>query len=110
MFFCPAELQQLSSCLCFGNTVCLLRLKSVCYPLQAYQNGIRRCMNSIPLWRSSAKLEEKAGAVGRARAILEQARLKNSKNAEIWLAAVRTEQRAGNTKAAESLMAKALQV
>jgi pre-mRNA-processing factor 6 len=38
-----------------------------------------------------------------------QARLKNPKNEELWLAAVRTEQRAGNAKAAETLMAKALQ-
>lgn len=77
---------------------------------QAYQDGIRRCMGSIPLWRSSARLEEKAGAVGKARAILEQARLKNPHQDELWLAAVRTEQRATNTKAADALMAKALQV
>ncbi len=67
-------------------------------------------MGSIPLWRSSARLEEKAGAVGKARAILEQARLKNPHQDELWLAAVRTEQRAANTKAADALMAKALQV
>jgi len=78
--------------------------------VQAYQDGIRRCMGSIPLWRSSARLEEKAGAVGKARAILEQARLKNPHQDELWLAAVRTEQRATNTKAADALMAKALQV
>ena len=35
-----------------------------------------------------------------------QARLKNPHNAELWLAAVRVEQRAGNIKAAESLMAR----
>lgn len=39
-----------------------------------------------------------------------QARLKNPKNPQLWLAAVRTEMRAQNTKAAEALMAKALQV
>lgn len=78
--------------------------------MQAYQNGIRRCMSSIPLWRSSARLEEKLGSVGKARAILEQARLKNPKQDELWLAAVHTEQRSGNTKAADALMAKALQV
>ena len=78
--------------------------------LQAYNNGIRRCMGSVPLWRSAARLEEKAGAVGKARAVLEQARLKNPKQDELWLAAVRTEQRSNNPKAAEALMAKALQV
>ena len=35
-----------------------------------------------------------------------QARLKNPKNEDLWLAAVRTEQRAGNSKAADALMAK----
>lgn len=78
--------------------------------MQAYQNGIRRCMGSIPLWRSSARLEEKLGSVGKSRAILEQARLKNPKQDELWLAAVHTEQRSGNSKAADALMAKALQV
>ena len=48
--------------------------------------------------------------MGRARALLEQARLKNPKAEEAWLAGIRTEQRAGNTKAAEAVMAKALQV
>ena len=67
-------------------------------------------MASVPLWRSSAYLEEKAGAVGKARAVLEQARLKNPKQDQLWLAAVRTELRSGNTKAADALMAKALQV
>lgn len=78
--------------------------------MQAYQNGIRRCMASVPLWRSSAYLEEKAGAIGKARAILEQARLKNPKQDQLWLAAIRTELRSGNNKAADALMAKALQV
>ena len=48
--------------------------------------------------------------MGRTRALLEQARLKNPKAEEAWLAGIRTEQRAGNTKAAEAVMAKALQV
>ena len=39
-----------------------------------------------------------------------KARLKNPKNAQLWLAAVRTELRAQNIKAGESLRAKALQV
>ena len=38
-----------------------------------------------------------------------QARLRNPKTAALWLAAVRTELRAGNAKAADALMAKALQ-
>ena len=38
-----------------------------------------------------------------------QARLKNPKTPQLWLAAVRTELRAQNQKAAEALQAKALQ-
>ena len=48
--------------------------------------------------------------MARARALLEQGRSKNPKEPDIWLAAVRTEQRAGLPKAADALMAKALQV
>ena len=69
-----------------------------------------RCMASLPLWRARALLEERAGAFGKARALLEQARLKNPANDVLWLAAVHSEQRAGNAKAAESLIAKGLQV
>lgn len=39
-----------------------------------------------------------------------QARLKNPKNEALWLAAVRMEKQAGNDKAAEAGLAKALQV
>ena len=75
----------------------------------AYAMGTRQCPDCIPMWTSAAALEERNGAVGKARALLEQARLKNPKNEELWLAAVRTEARSGNARAAESLMAKALQ-
>ena len=40
----------------------------------AYQNGLKRCMNSVPLWRSLSRLEEQAGMVGKARNVLEQVR------------------------------------
>ena len=76
----------------------------------AYQAGLRRCIHSVPLWKSLARMEESAGAMSRARAFLEQARMKNPGNEELWLAAVRTELRAGNAKEANTLMAKALQV
>jgi hypothetical protein len=42
--------------------------------------------------------------------VLPQARHRNPKTPELWLAAIRTEQRAGSTKAAEALLAKGLQV
>lgn len=79
---------------------------------QAYQSGRARCMHSIALWRAAATLEWKAGSGGRARALLEQARLKNPANEHLWLAAVRTEQQLGGPggKGADALMARALQV
>ena len=76
----------------------------------AYKAGTVRCMSSLALWRARALLEEKAGAFGKARALLEQARLKNPLSDVLWLAAVHSEQRGGNPKAAESLLAKGLQV
>jgi len=39
-----------------------------------------------------------------------QARHRNPKSPELWLAAIRTEQQAGSIKAAEALLAKGLQV
>ena len=47
--------------------------------------------------------------MAKARATLEQARLRNPRADELWLEGVRTELRAGNAKAAEALLAKALQ-
>ena len=38
----------------------------------AYKAGTVRCMDSLPLWRARALLEERAGAPGKARALLEQ--------------------------------------
>lgn len=41
----------------------------------AYQLGLRRCVHSTALWTSLARLEEKAGNLARARAVLEQVSL-----------------------------------
>ena len=38
----------------------------------------------MPLWILSARLEEKTGAVTKARAILEKARLKNPNTELLW--------------------------
>ncbi len=40
----------------------------------AYAAGIKRCMDAIPLWVAAARLEERAGNVAKARALLEQVR------------------------------------
>lgn len=113
---------------------------------RSYAAGLARCPGSAPLWISAARLEERAAAAAaasastnggggdsagasRARALLEQARLRNPDDDELWLAAVRTEARAaglwarardagvsssgaaaaGLSGAAASLLAKALQ-
>lgn len=52
---------------------------------------------------------EKTGNVTRARAILETARKINPKKAELWLAAIRLEMRAGFKDIAMTLVSKALQ-
>lgn len=74
-----------------------------------YQRGLRACPGSIPLWRLAARLDEVNLGVNKARSTVEVARLQNPKNEFLWLEAVRLERRAGNTKGADSLMARALQ-
>eukprot|EP00951_Prasinocladus_malaysianus_P047017 scaffold648512_cov45-Prasinocladus_malaysianus.AAC.1 len=64
----------------------------------AYARGRGHCINCVPLWTAAARLDEEVVGAGKARATLEQARLKNPKNEDLWLAAIRTEQRAGNAK------------
>jgi pre-mRNA-processing factor 6 len=38
----------------------------------AYAAGIKRCLDSVPLWVSAARLEERSSNVAKARALLEQ--------------------------------------
>ena len=83
-----------------------------------YQRGLQNCPNSVVLWCLASQLEERVAEYGagssnagvtKARSLLELARLKNAKNPELWLEAIRLERRAGNEKLAVSLMARALQ-
>ena len=83
-----------------------------------YQRGLQSCPNdSVTLWILASRLEEQAGefdsslrgGVTKARSLLELSRLKNPKNPELWVEAVRLERRAGNDKLAVTLMARALQ-
>ena len=93
---------------------------------KVYQEGLEKCPNNIVLWILASRLEESAHTFGdpvvngsststvgagftKARSLLELGRLKNPKNDELWLEAVRLERRSGNQKLAESLMARALQ-
>ncbi|VEU42754.1 unnamed protein product [Pseudo-nitzschia multistriata] len=91
-----------------------------------YQEGIEKCVENVTLWILASRLEERAHTfvsengstasesstnqgVAKARSLLELARLKHPKNDLLWLEATRLERRSGNTKLAESLMARALQ-
>ena len=92
-----------------------------------YQRGLKECPNNVVLWTLASRLEEQAHTysdttngdsenssragvgVTKARSLLELARLKNPKNDNLWLEAVRLERRNGNAKLAETLMARALQ-
>lgn len=83
-----------------------------------YRRGLQNCPASVVLWCLASQLEERVADYGagssnagvtKARSLLELARLKNSKNPDLWLEAIRLERRAGNEKLAGSLAARALQ-
>lgn len=76
---------------------------------EAYTAGTRMCPQSAPLWTLASRLEERLGAVVKARSVLERARLALAKNPALWTEGVRVERRAGNDAAARNLMARALQ-
>ena len=88
-----------------------------------YQRGLQECPDNVVIWILASRLEERAHTyntsssttktkntgVTKARSLLELARLKNQKNATLWLESIRLERRAGNDKLAQTLMARALQ-
>ncbi|KAJ5506035.1 RNA-processing protein HAT helix [Penicillium expansum] len=77
---------------------------------EAYGTGTRACPKSVALWLLASRLEEKAGAVVRARSVLDRARLAvPAKSAELWTESVRVERRANNIAQAKVLMARAIQ-
>lgn len=67
---------------------------------------LKKCPTSVPMWKLLAGLEEKQGFLTKARSVLEKGRVRNMKNAELWLEAVRIESRAGLKDIANTLMAK----
>jgi len=72
----------------------------------AYAQGCRACPTSVPLWILSARLEEKARVVIKARSLLEKARMYNPKNDELWVESIKIEERAGGLPQAKSLLAR----
>lgn len=73
-----------------------------------FRQALELCPHSANLWIHGSRLEEKVSAAT-ARSFLDRARLKNPKSPRLWLEAIRVEQRAGATVAAQALLAKALQ-
>lgn len=69
---------------------------------------LKKCPNSIPLWLLLSQLEEKNGALIKARSVLEKAKLKNPKNPQLLLESIRVELRGGLKDIALNLMAKGM--
>jgi pre-mRNA-processing factor 6 len=67
---------------------------------------LKKNPQSIPLWILLSRLEEKQGQVTKARSILEKARLKNHACPDLWLEAVRVDNRGHMKTIAQNLMAK----
>ncbi|OLL24837.1 Pre-mRNA-splicing factor prp1 [Neolecta irregularis DAH-3] len=76
---------------------------------EAFTTGTRKCSSCVTLWILASRLEEKAGLVIKARALLDRARLINQNNEELWCETIQVELRAKNDKQAKIWMAKALQ-
>ena len=69
---------------------------------------MKKCSNAIPLWILLSRLEEKNNNLIKARSILEKGRLKNPHSPELWLEAVRVENRGALKGIAQTLMAKGM--
>jgi pre-mRNA-processing factor 6 len=76
---------------------------------EAFSIGTRAAPKAPVLYILLARLQEKQGAIVRARSTLDKARAQLPKNAEILLEQVRLERRQSNPSQAQKLMAAALQ-
>ncbi|KAF2195771.1 hypothetical protein K469DRAFT_649931 [Zopfia rhizophila CBS 207.26] len=76
---------------------------------EAYSIGTRAAPKAIHLFLLLSRIQERQGAVVKARSTLDRARQQNPKNPVLLCEAVRLERRAGNVPAAQQLMAVALQ-
>jgi len=96
-----------------GAQICWEDLEDGAKARQWVQRGLGVLEEDVRLWCYSAKLEEESGGgVGKARGVLELARLKvKGKEGEdrAWVESVRLEKRNGNEGGAERMMAMALQ-
>ncbi|KAJ3196950.1 hypothetical protein HK101_006999 [Irineochytrium annulatum] len=76
---------------------------------ETYARGLKHIPKCIPLWILASRLEERAGLLIKARAMLERARLLNPKTPELWCEAIKVEFRANNQPMAKAMIAKSLQ-
>lgn len=70
-------------------------LKKIEASRDTFSLAVKRCPQSVPLWRLAARLELDQNNTTKARSIIEKARLRNSRNPELWLEAVRIEREKG---------------
>jgi pre-mRNA-processing factor 6 len=69
----PSTISSCPSCCCANaDGTCPPAAGNVDAARLAYAAGIKRCLDCVPLWVSAARLEERAGNVAKARALLEQ--------------------------------------
>lgn len=77
-----------------------------------FQQAVKKCASCVPLWCLYADFELACGNVTKARSTIEKARLRNPREPELWLKAVRTELSGAegtNKDQAKALMARAVQ-
>ena len=79
-----------------------------CFTCMFIALQLKKCPSAVPMWLLLSRLEERSGHLIKARSILEKARLKNPHCPELWLEAVRIENRAGMKNIAQNLMAKGM--
>eukprot|EP01029_Cantina_marsupialis_P024061 TRINITY_DN6099_c0_g1_i1.p1 TRINITY_DN6099_c0_g1~~TRINITY_DN6099_c0_g1_i1.p1 ORF type:complete len:885 (+),score=283.35 TRINITY_DN6099_c0_g1_i1:139-2793(+) len=73
-----------------------------------FQLGIKFCRKCPTLWILASKLEQSIGQTGRARSLLDMARVEIKKCPELWLATVELEQSLGENRMADKKKNQAL--
>jgi len=84
-------------------------LKKIDSARTTYTEGTKLCPSSIPLWILLADLELSVKNTTKARSVIEKARLRNPRNAELWLKSIRIESDAGMEDIAAAVLARSLQ-
>lgn len=77
--------------------------------IDMYKLGIKNCPESVILWSLLAYLIAEHDTIIKSRAILEQARQANQKNAYLWIQSIRLEMKYNNKEFASNLLTMAIQ-